>query len=274
MLGGGTSPRGLCRCRRSWRGTSKASGPLRCGRRCSRSRRRRCGARIFWFVATDVARELGYRDAPQMTRLLRVSEKATVKIDTLGGRQETTIISEPGQRRANKKPRAPMRPQPHFRRLGHCKRCEVRFDPDATAFMVRETLIMGVFPNGAYSSIVAVCKKCLTDEERKELELLLLASPDQTRRRHIETTCGGCRQRIMTVAKLRKGQRWPVRACSDRCARRMRRRPAARKRWPVERKCRRGVLSMPKRSDAIYCSAACKQRAYRRSQSSHLQPRP
>jgi hypothetical protein len=34
----------------------------------------------------------------------------------------------------------------------------VRFDPDATAFMVRETLIM------------AVCKKCLTDEERKELD--------------------------------------------------------------------------------------------------------
>jgi hypothetical protein len=27
-LGGGTSPRGLCRRRRSWRGTSKASGPL------------------------------------------------------------------------------------------------------------------------------------------------------------------------------------------------------------------------------------------------------
>src|SRR5260370_31060758 len=148
-------------------------------------------------------------------------------IDTLGGRQETTIISEPGQRRANKKPRAPMRPQPHFRRLGHCKRCEVRFDPDATAFMVRETLIVGVFPNGAYSSIVAVCKKCLTDEERKELELLLLASPDQTRRRHIETTCGGCRQRILTVAKLRKGQRSPARARPDRSGRRNRRKARA-----------------------------------------------
>ena len=144
---------------------------------------------------------------------------------------------------------------PHFRRPGHCTRCEVRFDPDATAFMVRETLIM------------AVCKKCLTVEEWKELEILLLASPDQTRRRHIETTCGGCGQRILTVAKLRKGQRWPVRACSDRCAQRMRRRPAARKRWPVERKCRCGVLFMPKRADAIYCSPACKQRAYRRSRS-------
>jgi hypothetical protein len=74
--------------------------------------------------------------------------------------------------------------------------------------MVRETLIMGVFPNGAYSylrTIVAVCKKCLTNGERKELKLLLLAFPDQTRRRHIETSCGGCGQRIMTLAKLRKG---------------------------------------------------------------------
>jgi hypothetical protein len=67
---------------------------------------------------------------------------------------------------------------PYLRRSGHCTRCEARFDPDATAFMVRETLIIGVFPNGAYSylrTIVAVCKTCLTDEERKELKLLLLA---------------------------------------------------------------------------------------------------
>jgi hypothetical protein len=84
---------------------------------------------------------------------------------------------------------------PYFKRSGYCTRCEAPFDADATAFMVRETVI------------VAVCKKCLTDEERKELKLVLLAFPDQTRRRHIETTCGGCKQHIMTVAKLRKGQR-------------------------------------------------------------------
>ena len=157
---------------------------------------------------------------------------------------------------------------PYFRRSGHCTRCEARFDPEATALMVRETVIMRVLPNGAYSylrTIVAVCQKCLTDEERKELKLLLRAVPDQRRRRHIETTCGGCGQRIMTVAKLRRGQRWPVRACSDGCAQRMRRRPAAGKRWLVEQKCRCGVLFMPKRSDAIYCSPTCKQRAYRRS---------
>jgi hypothetical protein len=144
---------------------------------------------------------------------------------------------------------------PYFSRSGPCTRCETPFDPDAMAFMVRENAW----------GIVAVCRKCLTDEEQKELKLCLLANPDQARRRHIEATCGGCGQRILTVAKLRKGQRWPVRACSERCAQRMRRKPAASKRWPIERKCPCGGLFMPKRSDAIYCSPACKQRAYRRS---------
>lgn len=63
----------------------------------------------FWFLAPEVARELGYRDAPTMTRLLDDDEKGTHKSVTLGGAQEMTIISEPGlyraivQRRSNKK---------------------------------------------------------------------------------------------------------------------------------------------------------------------------
>ena len=150
----------------------------------------------------------------------------------------------------------------YFRRSGNCTRCEKCFDPAARVFMVRENVVTAECPDGA-RTIVAVCKKCLTDEELKELHHLLRASPNKARRRHIETTCGGCGRPIMTVAKLRKGQRWPVRACSQRCVRRMRIRPEARKRWPVERKCRCGALFMPKRSDAIYCSPACKQAAYR-----------
>jgi hypothetical protein len=153
---------------------------------------------------------------------------------------------------------------PYFKRSGHCTRCEERFDVDATVFMVREILIMGACSTGARSYLrttVAVCEKCLTDEEQEKLRLLLMTSPNPKRQLHIETTCGGCGQRIMTVAKPRKGQRWPVRVCSDRCAQRIRRRPAGK--WLVERKCQCGELFMPKRSDAIYCSAACKQRAYR-----------
>ncbi|WP_040620331.1 phage antirepressor KilAC domain-containing protein [Rhodovulum sp. PH10] len=62
-----------------------------------------------WFVATDVARELGYRDAADLVRTLDADEKGTHNLRTLGGEQEVAIISEPGlyraiiQRRANKK---------------------------------------------------------------------------------------------------------------------------------------------------------------------------
>ena len=48
------------------------------------------------FVASDVARVLGYRDAPNMTRMLDKSEKWTQVVDTPGGGQRATIISEPG----------------------------------------------------------------------------------------------------------------------------------------------------------------------------------
>lgn len=62
-----------------------------------------------WFVATDVARELGYGLATDLTRILDADEKGMHNLHTLGGDQQTAIVSEPGvyraiiQRRANKK---------------------------------------------------------------------------------------------------------------------------------------------------------------------------
>lgn len=49
-----------------------------------------------WFVAADVAAVLGYRNAPDMTRMLDDDEKGTQIVRTLGGDQELTIISESG----------------------------------------------------------------------------------------------------------------------------------------------------------------------------------
>lgn len=49
-----------------------------------------------WFVATDVAAILGYRNAPDMVRNLDDDEKGTQIVRTLGGDQELTIISESG----------------------------------------------------------------------------------------------------------------------------------------------------------------------------------
>ena len=49
-----------------------------------------------WFVATDVAKALGYGHTPHMTRRLDDDEKGVRSVDTPGGRQSLTVISEAG----------------------------------------------------------------------------------------------------------------------------------------------------------------------------------
>ena len=49
-----------------------------------------------WFVATDVAAVLGYRNAPDMVRNLDDDEKGTHNLRTPGGDQEVSTINESG----------------------------------------------------------------------------------------------------------------------------------------------------------------------------------
>lgn len=49
-----------------------------------------------WFAATDIARALGYGHTPHMTRRLDLDEKGVRSVDTPGGRQSLTVISESG----------------------------------------------------------------------------------------------------------------------------------------------------------------------------------
>lgn len=49
-----------------------------------------------WFVASDVAKALGYRMASDMNRRLDDDEKGTRSMRTPGGRQELTVVNEPG----------------------------------------------------------------------------------------------------------------------------------------------------------------------------------
>lgn len=49
-----------------------------------------------WFVATDVARVLGYAAAKDMTRSLDADEKGGRLVPTPGGPQELAVITEPG----------------------------------------------------------------------------------------------------------------------------------------------------------------------------------
>lgn len=53
-----------------------------------------------WFVAADVAVELGHREAYHLTRLLDEDEKAPHIVGTIRGDQEVTLISEAGLYRA------------------------------------------------------------------------------------------------------------------------------------------------------------------------------
>lgn len=49
-----------------------------------------------WFVAGDAAPFLGYEHTPHLTRLLDADEKGVHTVDTLGGKQDVSVISEPG----------------------------------------------------------------------------------------------------------------------------------------------------------------------------------
>lgn len=49
-----------------------------------------------WFVATDLARVLGYRDATHAIRNLDDDEKGLHTLETPGGDQELSIVSESG----------------------------------------------------------------------------------------------------------------------------------------------------------------------------------
>lgn len=49
-----------------------------------------------WFVASDIAKSLGYRMASDLTRRIDDDEKGTQKVSTSNGTQEMTIINESG----------------------------------------------------------------------------------------------------------------------------------------------------------------------------------
>lgn len=49
-----------------------------------------------WFVASDIAKALGYRDAANLTRRLDDDEKGTHSVSTPSGNQQMTVITEAG----------------------------------------------------------------------------------------------------------------------------------------------------------------------------------
>ena len=60
------------------------------------------------WVASDVAKVLGYRSAPEISRFVRDRHKGIENLDTPGGRQNMTVLNEPGLYAAIMKSRAEM----------------------------------------------------------------------------------------------------------------------------------------------------------------------
>lgn len=60
-----------------------------------------------WFIASEVAAMLGYRDSYNMTRILDNDEKGTHNVSTLGGNQDVSVINESGFYHAAFKSRKP-----------------------------------------------------------------------------------------------------------------------------------------------------------------------
>lgn len=62
---------------------------------------------LIWFIASDVAKALGYRGAETLTRILDDDEKGTHNMCTPGGNQQLTVINESGLYHAVLKSRKP-----------------------------------------------------------------------------------------------------------------------------------------------------------------------
>ena len=137
---------------------------------------------------------------------------------------------------------------------GHCSRCDAPFGTDDVLYMVCRDEIMDSRPAN-----VPVCEECLTEV-------------DQARRQdeHARPVrCKGCgRQMIACVKQFRKSY------CSTRCymAAWQRRTRSTRPRPTAICICRKRFK--PTRSDARYCSDACRQKAYRVRRRAQQSPSP
>jgi hypothetical protein len=154
---------------------------------------------------------------------------------------------------------------------GHCIRCRAAFAPVQVVVVVREYMVFGWLDP----------EKCGLDCIGTELEWVTVcaacAEPAEQAVAKYEVTCEGCGQPMLTphYVKYRPVREWrgqpgtrggfsniPYHVCSKRCEQRYRRK--------LKREARKmqsctvcGLSFRPKRSDAKFCSNACRQKAHR-----------
>src|SRR6516225_6846285 len=110
-----------------------------------------------------------------------------------------------------------------------------------------------------YPGIVHVCRKC--EEERHK-------GWGSAAGRYLRTEpCDSCERPVVNLARLARRYRRSIIACSPACLKKIENARYRAKRYehPTRRPCATcGQPFRPKRSDGLYCSPRCKQRAYRR----------
>jgi hypothetical protein len=126
---------------------------------------------------------------------------------------------------------------------GHCTRCEEPFSGNrATAFMVAEYVCWQVLGDWALCQheTVPVCDACVTPKEQAAATRSI--------------ACKGCGMPMLTR------EQWQGVTCSERCAQRERR---LRNRHKSRVCVTCGLRFKTTRTDAKFCSGACRQKAYR-----------
>lgn len=159
-----------------------------------------------WWVAADIARLLGFRDAANMVRRLDDDEGGTHLVSTPSGYQEMTIISESGlftaiirSRRPEAKPfrrwvtghvlpsirRYGMYPPPDFSRMpandwsdGVEKPLSVRFREERSAWEERTGYLLADLPDWSKPIVTAVETGAGGLFKRRRVEMLVRAGLD------------------------------------------------------------------------------------------------
>ncbi|MCL2297775.1 MAG: hypothetical protein FWC38_00500 [Proteobacteria bacterium] len=151
-----------------------------------------------WFVATDVAKAVGYKTATAMTRMLDAEEKGYSNLNTLGGKQRLEIVNESGLYHAlfksQKREAKPFRKWvtaevlPSIRRTGQYQMTPATpVDvPERLRIACLEDAVLRLRPD--WRKILRYRNLGLS---QKEIGLLLRVSPQMVRDRLIEMSgCG------------------------------------------------------------------------------------
>lgn len=140
-----------------------------------------------WFVATDIAKALGYADATHLTRnIIDPRDKGLQKVETLGGSQDLSVINESGLYSAIFSSRLPAAIEfkhwvtsevlPSMRKIGFSRSMQLLDEEKQRAKMVAQCCEQSAFEAGCREAQLAselfqikdkIYKSNMSEEEKR-----------------------------------------------------------------------------------------------------------